>query len=293
MKLGLIISKHTESSAAEGLSDSLGDSFLLIHNRIFSQIRRKALELGYSYSNDLSQDYLAFPMGQLETILKNKFIPYVNNVASLKSLSSRISLDWNHVVDNLKPNYVFHESCHAIARSLSPKTASVQEKITVMLIEESFANACEFLAIADVHDPAHRLFLEVNSYFTIFEDRTHLKNAIDKYGLSVMFKFMHICYLHSNFLNEQLNDSDFKKIVALCDFKISPENKVLKSLAQNAFALNPRFRYATTEMYLRLNDINTPINQALKFDYIKLISENISLRNFINQLTHIVESNHV
>ncbi|WP_148284973.1 hypothetical protein [Pseudobdellovibrio exovorus] len=239
-------------------------------------------------------------MGQLEEILVKKSIPYVDNVTPLEELNARTSsqLDWDHVVDNLRPNYVFHESCHAIARSLAtrPISSSIDEakiQITQMLIEESFANTCEFFAIAEAHEVIHRTFLEMNSYFTVFEDRTHLKKAIQKHGARPLFHFMLLCYLHSNFLNEQIGENDFKRFYSLSHLEPDKsDHKALKVLSENAFALNPRFRYTTTEMYLHLNGIHTTVTQALGFDYIKLIETHEGLKQNLQQLSHLIGDNY-
>lgn len=294
MKLVTLLNKHAEHSLPGELPQILGDSFLLQHNKVYRQVRRQTLDLGFSFSDQFHPDYIAFPMGQLENILSEKVIPFVNNVEVLKSLNQRssASLEWDHVVDNLKPNYVFHESCHAIARSVTIKSTNLNEHLAVLLIEESFANTCEFFAIADAQDHTHRLFLEVNSYFTVFEDRTHLKKMIEKNGAVSVFKFMLLCYLHSNFLNERLDDQDFKKILALTKLENAPELKVLKTLAENAFALNPRFRYATTEMYLRLNGLDIRVEDALDFDHFALIESNQNLTHFISELSLLIGAHH-
>lgn len=293
MKLVNLLQKHAEISFPGELKKNLGDGFLLTNNSIYRQIRLKAIDLGFKYSTEVSEDYTAFPMGQLESILQKKVIPYINNVTPLINLNSKTSssLDWDHVIDNLKPNYVFHESCHAVSRSVVSRSNidKFKSRLITTLMEESFANTCEFFAISEAQDQIHRIFLEVNSYFTIFEDRTLLKKMIEQNGKSALFKFMLLCYLHSNFLNENLEDKDFKKIIELTQLEIKAEIKALKSLAKNAFALNPRFRYTTTEMYLRLNGISQPVEEAVDFDYLQLIKEDKNLNQFIAELSLFVE----
>lgn len=292
MRLANLLQKHSEISFPGDLKKNLGDGFLLTNNSIYRQIRLKAVDLGFKYSTEVSEDYLAFPMGQLENILQQKVIPYVNNVTPLINLNSKTSssLDWDHVIDNLKPNYVFHESCHAVSRSVVSRSNidKFKSRLTTTLIEESFANTCEFFAISEAQDQMHRIFLEVNSYFTIFEDRTLLKKMIEQNGKSALFKFMLLCYLHSNFLNENLEDKDFKKIIELAQLEIKTEIKAIKSLAKNAFALNPRFRYTTTEMYLRLNEMSQSVEEAVDFDYLQLIKEDKNLNHFIAELSLLV-----
>lgn len=276
MKLTSLLQKHFDTQQA-GLSNNLGDGYLVTNNSVYRTIRKKSQELKFTFTDKPNPEYIALPMSQLENILSSKAIPYSNNVDVLKKLNEKIpgQIEWDHVVDNIKPNYVFHESCHVVARHLVEQlklkdTSDIKTKITVMLLEESFANTCEFMATADASDETHRLFLEVNSYFTVFDDRTHLKNAMRDLGFSVVFKFMLMSYLHSNFLNEKLSEKT--------------PNKTLKSLGKNAFALNPRFRFTTTELYLRLHGIKQPVTEALKFDYLAVIEHNPSLQNLIQTM---------
>lgn len=294
MKLSTLLSQHSVNSGPGDIRGNMGDSYLLNSNKIYRQIRQKILDLGYSFSDDPNSDYLALPMAQLESVLKSKKIPYVNNVRPLIKLNeqTRSTLDWDHVVDNIKPNYILHESCHAIARHYSFSSNDLQTRALLTLIEESFANTCEFLAMADAQDPTHLLFLEINSYFTVFEDRTHLKKAIDKYGLIPIFKFMLLSYLHSNFLNDEMDDYTFKKVLELSHFSNNPEAKILKSLGENAFLLNPRFRYTTTEMYLRLQGISTPVTEVLNFDYLNPIITNKNISDLIHQLALLIGPEH-
>lgn len=289
MNLSSVLLQHTESPAPQQLAKNLGDGFLLQHNRTFREVREKTLALGFSYSDRPEQDYLSFPMGQLENLLKRKLLPYLDNVTPLQNLMLRTAapIEWDHVVDNLRPNYVFHESCHAIARSFSAETPSLQFKITAMLLEESFANTCEFFAIADAQSSIHRLFLEMNSYFVAFENRTHLNNAIEKNGRDCVFQFMLLCYLHSQFLHDSFNEGELKKIFDLCDLKNTSEVKTLKALGKNVFLLNPRFRSTTTEMYLRLNGIHDPIQKALNFSGINLIAQDSALKTYLQKLASV------
>lgn len=287
MKLSNLLQKHQEITDPRALSKCLGDGYLNQRNRIFRAIREETISLGYTYSDRQNDEYLAFPMGQLENILTTKTIPFTNNVDALVALNQKTNsqLEWDHIVDNLKPNYVFHESCHAIARSKSPTNLDFQSRLTTILLEESFANACEYFAIVDAQDHLHKAFLEVNSYFVAFEDRSNLKKIMDTTSPHEIFKFMLLAYMHSNFLNERFDDQSFKSILDFVDFKKKPDEKSLKTLAKIVFALNPRFRYTTTEMYLRLNGISEAVENAVNFDYLKVISNSHSIHQFLNQLS--------
>lgn len=288
MKLTALLQKH-EATKASGLNLSLGDGYLVANNSTYGTVRKKVQTFDFKFSSTPTPEYLAFPMSQLENLLSSKTIYFQNNSDILTSLDKKIpqQIEWGHVGDNLKPNYVFHESCHAIARSISSRlglaaSTDKKTKLVTMLLEESFANTCEFMAILDAQDTTHKTFLEVNSFFTKFDDRTHLKNLVQEVGYKAVFKFMIFAYLHSNFLNEYFTPEQFSRVN-----KLTFEHKALKNLSKNAFELNPGFRFNTTEFYLRLNGINENVLDALEFDYLTIIEQNPTFKKLIDELTEI------
>lgn len=288
MKLTALLQKH-ENSCTQGLQFSLGDGYLVANNSVYGAVRKQVQKFDFKFSSSPTLEYLAFPMSQLENLLASKTIYFQNNSDILFQMDQKIpqQIDWDHIGGNLKANYVFHESCHAIARSISTRlglsTAKDQKtKLVAMLLEESFANTCEFMAIMDAHDATHKTFLEVNSFFTKFDDRTHLKNLVQEVGLKNVFKFMLLAYLHSNFLNEHFTQAQWARLT-----KLSFDHKALKNLSKNAFELNPGFRFNTTELYLRLNGINENVLDALEFDYFAVIEQNPNFFKLIDELTEI------
>lgn len=289
MKLSMILQKH-ESTKASGLLLSLGDGYLMSHNSVFAAIRKKAQELNFEFSSQPNDEYLAFPMSQLENLMNDKILYFQNNSDILLKIDRKSpqKIEWDHIGGNLKANYVFHESCHAIARQLSiqnglNKFTDQKTKLVTMLLEESFANACEFMAILDADDATHKTFLEVNSFFTRFDDRTHLKNLVSEVGYKPVFKFMIFAYLHSNFLNDHFSVQALVRVT-----KLTFDHKALKNLSKNAFELSPGFRFNTTELYLRLNGINEKVLDALDFDYLTLIEQNPLFIKLIDELTEII-----
>jgi len=290
MKISIILKNHLDSTTPHSVSDNLGDGYLLKNNPIYKLIRHRVLALGFTFTNRPDSDYLTFPMGQLEHILESKQIPYLDNVHSLEKINTqtKANIDWVHVVDNLKPNYLFHESSHAVARAQRPDTPkSLQEIITMTLIEESFANTCEFLALAYAQDSIHKCYLEMNSFCTLFEARSMLNKLIQTHGLESIFKLMILCYLHSNFLFEKMSEKNLNLIIDICGFKNNIDLKAFKNLAHYAFELNPNFRYTTAEMYLRLNAIYDPVEQVLDFDFMQTFKSSTILQKYMLNLSSI------
>ena len=294
MKLDRLLTLDEQSQTKDSLRSALGDSYLCAHSRLFSAVRNEVIRSGARFTDRPSSEFLAFPLGELENIVTQKTFPYVDNVTAMSSLNNSAAgaLLWDHVADNLRPNYVFHESCHLIARSRQKPSeiSTLNGKLTTLLLEESFANTAEFFLIADADEPVHRIFLELNSYFTVFEDRTNLKKAIALYGIRPLFRFMHLSYLHANFLNENLTDPTLKTIIEISGFASAPELRVLRSLSENVFALNPRFRYATAEMHLRTHGHTLSVYDALEFDYLNELNKTSALIEQFDKLSDLMES---
>jgi len=299
MKIKNILTQHSSVTFEGALMKNLGDSYLLKHNEIFRKVRKAALAYGFQFTSSPSLEYTSLPLSQLETLLAEKRIPYQNNVDVLEQIERKVSnqIEWDHVVDGLKKNHIFHESCHAIARTCSRQISGIEKareeqqfKITLMVLEESFANTCEFLAVCDVHDALHRIFFELNSYICIFEVKTLLKNAITELGFEGFFKFILLSYVHANFLNEKIQDDHFRRVVLLAFGKQldAAQSKTLRSLGKNAFLLNPRFRYVTTGFYLRMNDIPQSVELALSFDQLEVIENSLLLKELLQNLTNIL-----
>ena len=293
MKISTILKHHLDATTSNSVADNLGDGYLLQNNPIYKLIRRHTLDLGFSFTNTPDSDYLTFPMGQLEVILQKKQIPYLDNVHPLQKINTQTksNIEWKHVIDNLKPNYLFHESSHAVARSLRPiKINSLNETITITLLEESFANTCEFLALAYAQESIHKCYLEMNSFCTLFEARSALNKLMQTHGLQNIFKFMILCYLHSNFLFEKLTDKNLNTLLDLCSLKSNIDLKSFKNLAYYAFELNPNFRYTTAEMYLQMNGIYDPVEQVLNFDFVQTFKSSTILQKYMLDLNSLFSS---
>ena len=298
MKLKTILEHNDQNSHPQQIPNNLGDGYLVKNNCLFHAVRKIVSDAGFTFSNDSNPDYVVFGMSQLENILKSKTIPYVDNVTILRKLENKITsqIAWQHLENNLRPNHIFHESCHGLARSISENLKlrsefnNHQEILTLItLIEESFANTCEFMAIAQAKDSVHKLFLQMNSYYTDFESVTTLSKTIEVHSAKPVFQLMLFSYLHSNFLAEKISDLHFQQILQIAFGNLAPKDqqqiKILRSLSKKAFDLNPAFRYTTTEFYLRMNGVVQPLEKALDYDFMDLIQKNVKIQNFMNQLT--------
>ena len=289
LKLTRLIEAHHSFRSDLSVEKNLGDSYLLEKNRLYFRIRKGALENGFRFSNKVNEAYSALPLSQLENILKTRTIPYIDNISVLESLPQKSEISWDDIYDNLKKNYLFHESCHAFARSLFKQLLThPEERILQILLEESFANTCELVAVTEAEDSIHRIFYESNSYTYLFHERTHLKKAIAEMGEIPVFKFLLLSYLQANFLKQELDSKNLERTIKLAFEKTLPDPqqvKTLKYLAKITFTLDHRFREITTGLHLRLCGFQKPLNQLLSFDFLELFERKNYFCDFITTLT--------
>lgn len=300
MKISRLLEIQQEKKSLTSLEKNFGDSFLVQHNRIYKIIRQKTLEAGFSYSDEFNPFYLALPLSQLEQVLKVKKIPYFDNVSILQEIEKKIPrlTIWDEVVDNLKKNYLFHESCHAVARTTSQKFFKTNDnsstQIVRQMIEESFANSCELIGLVDAEDAAHRIFYEANSYIFVYDMKPHLKNLVQEHGFDFVMQFIIFCYLYSNFLFDSINDQSLNRILKLLlpdpnDLMTLKKNaaslKKLRAASRIAFELNPRFRQVTTGFYLKWAGLNPQQKDLTQFDFMQLIESDQRMLKLIQSLS--------
>ena len=293
MKINKLLELHF--SETSGLEKSLGDSYLLKKNRIFKNIRTAALNACFSYTSKNNEDYLALSLSQLENILATKTIPYFDNITALTNLEKQHPqvASWNDIYENLRRNFHFHESCHAVARTLQTNEfKNLNDEILLRLIEESYANTCEMLAIIDCDKTAECIFFEVNSYTALFELKDLVQYLANSLGLEKLFTLVLMTYLHSNHLHNSLKDSLFKEIVQASGANdiIDREPKIqknLKDLLKYCFYLDENFRQVATSFYLRLSTKNqTQINLKEK-KYFSEFTKNNEYLKFVKKLSQI------
>lgn len=265
---------------------------MLEHNPIYRAIRLQTLKDGFQYQISTDTDYLALPLSQLENMLKQKKIFYSDNVSTLLKIESHIpqSTVWDEVYDNLKRNFVFHESCHAVARTRFVEvfgSLSGDQRLIQALIEESFANTCELLGISFVEDVTHEIFYEFNSYIFIYEVKPLIAELQNKIGFEKLFKMVWLTYLHSNFLFNRLDDKNYKRLVAYLQWSVGVEpdvTKKLKSLLRVAFELNPRFKEVTTAFYLRYAGLVNGRTHINEVDFMKALESDSRYQDYFNMI---------
>lgn len=125
-------------------------------------------------------------------------------VARLIARHPRHALSTSILLDELKVNHTFHESCHAVAHSslsaspaaLLPLSDSAAGRfVWQAVIEDAFANTLERLAGHFLHSSAHRVFDRLNTY--IGNDAVPagiIDNALDSHAPSAVFRTLFLSF---------------------------------------------------------------------------------------------------
>lgn len=294
MKISKLLEEHLRANHPSGISHNLGDSYLCQQNKIYRNIRETALKQGCKYScepSSANQAYQALPLSQLNAILESKTIPYLDNVSVIKQLEAQIPgvTQWDDISDNLRKNFLFHESCHAVARALSIGLKT-EDRVLNMLLEESFANTCELLAVMDANELAHRVFYDRNSYTALFEEKTNLKNLQKEIGEEIFTKLIFFGYLHSNYSFSNMDENHLNRVLKLVTQQMFSlkQIKTIKAILKICFTLDSRFKEVTTRFYMRLNAINIDYNKLCDLDYFESFEKHKKYNEYVKDLVFVI-----
>ncbi len=281
MQLKKILEIHEQTTTPNSIPDSFGDGYLLKNNLVYSNIRTKAIQLGYKFSSTQFAAYEALTLAQIGKVIEQKIIPYVASIAPLNEIlsQSKYEFRWDEIPD-LKLNPLFHETAHVVARSCTNSLKSndaENRKALSLLLEESFANACEAYASLLRTDDAHRIFYSVNSFFDVDLDSDifkNLKNAHELLGAEKLFTLLILSYLHANFLWDNFSKPTLDRILKITLKEESLNEDALEIIwsgLECAFLLNDSFRTKTNDFYFRFLGLSKPIDQLLDFDHLDLL----------------------
>ena len=290
MKLIKLLELHHSQVTPQSIPENFGDGFLCQYNKIYSALRSQAVSLGYSFSEDNNLHAMVLPFAHLEQIFSTKKIPMMNNVSVFDSLDKNLlkEIEWFDVEMGYKRNYLFHESCHVVARDLLQKVP-LENRILSLLFEESFANTTELFALAEADSKAHQIFFSANAYTVAFEDSDRLNQIIKKFGFEKCFQFTTLAYLHSNLLHPTYTDKDFKAVSKFIFKKelTQPEAQQIGFLAEMAFSLDEGFKYATRGLHFKLNNYSESDFNQLKKSYLSTVLNFADTANLLDSFTKV------
>ncbi len=290
MKLIKLLELHNAHSTPYAVPHNFGDGFLCQNNKIYAIIRDHSLKLGYTYSEENNLHAMVLPFAHLEQIFATHKIPMMNNVSVFEALGlkSLKEIEWQEIEMGYKRNYLFHESCHVVARDILQKS-NIENKILSLLLEESFANVSELFAMTLADQEAHQIFFSANSYTIAFEDADRINQIIKKFGFEKCFQFTLLAYLHSNFLYPTYTDKDFKALTKFIFKKelTQPEAQQIGFLAEMAFSLDEGFKYATRGLHFKLNDYSEADFNHLKKSYLSQLIASTNMTNLLDSLAKV------
>jgi hypothetical protein len=290
LKLIKLLDLHKACLPVHAVSHNFGDGFLCQNNKVYAAIRDRTLKLGFTYSEENNLHAMVLPFAYLEQIFKTQKIPMMNNVSVFEALGSKAlqEIEWQEVEMGYKRNYLFHESCHVVARDILQKM-NIDNKILSLLLEESFANVSELFAMTLADQEAHQIFFSANSYTIAFEDADRLNQIVKKFGFDKCFQFTLLAYLHSNLLHPTYTDKDFKALTKFIFKKelTQPEAQQIGFLAEMAFSLDEGFKYATRGLHFKLNDYSEADFNQLKKSYLSQLIASPNTSNVLDSLSKV------
>ncbi len=302
MKLKRFLQLNQKFSPKNTLKQNLGDGFLITHNPVFNRIRKVALKEGFRFSSDRFHDFSVLPLTQLPAILAKKIVPYHDNVSPLLAIEAQMPNSYDLAeVPPLLSNYVMHESAHGIARSLRNRLVGKNLKkqdalVLAILLEESFANACESLANLFSDSPLHNEFLFRNCY--MIEDeatRKVLRTSRDIVGVVPTFKLLVLSFLHANYLRERLSGEDLIRTLRLALKDRMPERQlnqrqlgVLKRVVETGLDLDPEFTRNTNAFCLRLMGVKGKFPACLAGDFLGQLESNAKFQKLLEAFSEVI-----
>ena len=263
----LWIDEQFAVGCALGISDSLGDRYLLELNPIFSRLRKLVNSCGARFSSEATaswNDYQNAPLFCLDELLSSGTIPYVTNARTLRRITAitpSVEVSATTLLTLLKKNVILHESAHLCSyRTLKAyfgPCSSKEDFVERALLGESFANMIEQLTTVYADHDMHRLFLSFNSYISRTKaDVEILRTSILIVGIQDVMRLGLIVYLYLNSHNTTINADFIHKTLrfTLGHYKLTcAEHTVLEILVDRVFHLNYAFRSETNPLFFSLH----------------------------------------
>jgi hypothetical protein len=293
-----VLDSHFNSIQEGALEKNLGDGFLLKKNGLYRAIRQEAQRIGIGYTLDDFCDYHAYPMLALPEILVQKKVPYFDNVTSLVRLELKNPGAFRMgEIPMRKANYVFHESCHLIAENrMSPLIGTFgakpeQNRAFVLLLGESFANACEALGNMFIESDMQSYLYAHNSYIHLAEETVDLQRfALKELGSERLFKFVFFSYVCSNFLLSEITADHLAPMLLICGSETNQSSEAkekLLKLFNISTKLSLQFRTLTNSFFFKAYGLGTDHEELLQFSFLKIFAKNESAIRVVDGLARL------
>ncbi len=305
IKLSELLSLHQSCLPRAGLAKCLGDGYLYQNNHLFRSVRDEFLKLGYSLTTDDFCHYAVLPYASLPTILKEKKVPYFDNVTVLQEIEALHPNLFNcEELIKVKSNYTLHEAAHCLAaNNLKDYSAERLSKVSNLhpeskqvfkiILAESFANTVESFANLYNQSSELRLFFEMNSYINHNKKmNSSLLQCCDLLGNQNTFRLMFISYLYSNCLYPELPQKMYSEILGFLIPDAALAKKALDSSSprkvfNHASQLSLDFRVQTTGFFCAYSGYKMPLHQLLKIDIVEILKKTDVVQEFLNSKNNV------
>jgi len=290
--LAELLSLQRESHGPRRLLENLGDGFLYQKNPFFRRVRDAAWARRIRFTLRDPGDYFAFPLVALDTVLLARQVPYRASYSALRAFE-RTRPGFFTLADLRQnrplPNYVLHESAHAVAfdvlfgrpRVVATALADPNKRLHVVL-GEAYAMTCEYFAACAVSGPLHDWLFSINSYRHRTPAKQPVGELIARLGLPLMVWLVLVAFLLNNFFVERfsaralaraLELSPVGKAPALSAFERTRLCRALSAL----MVMNPEFREDTARLFFAMHGYGRNIRRVLGDDPLLLLAADAEL----------------
>ena len=278
-KLSAILAAHRGDHGPGTLRRNLGDAHLFRVNPVFRTIRSFARKNGYSFRSDDSR-YAGGALFSLDRILKEKSIPYFDNVTGLVEIE-RARPDFFRVRDfePIGPRYnaVFHESCHALCHEVinlgDPRALRGRgyEALLRIIVAESIVMATEQLACTYVANDGVSRYL-FNSNFYVKSRRggdANVRVLLRKHGVARGYALLALACLFSWSYVERLDRADLASMLEHARIENTPAARKDAALAYRHFfrPRGPVSRTLLMDFYLLSRGYSRTVGESGYLDF--------------------------
>jgi hypothetical protein len=262
VSLGALLRTHDSAgSVPDAVPASLGDAVLVETNLVYREIRRLVVREGFALTQDFTEDlstYAAIPLLSLQVIFDQRRLPFRDNVSGLRvlhRLRGDLALPFEFLQLHLRSNFLLHESAHAAFECATgaPDVRPKDDPGTAAILAfagESFANACELVALNCVDDPELRKVMALSNYFSPQDRRDVLvRRAIEAFGVGKTISLIamtRLAFYHRGAVSR-------REFVDTTWDQLGPPDRAppswLAELCFYDFGKNLRFRQETARIY--------------------------------------------
>ena len=302
MTLAALLDEQRRAHGPRRLLENLGDGFLYLQNPYFRRIRDAAAARKIGFTLQDPGDYFAFPLVALDSVLRARKVPYRANYSALCAFE-RARPGFFTLADlrrnRPQPNYVLHESAHAIAfhellgrpREVSVALSDPQNLVRVVL-GEAYAMTCEYFAACAVSGVLHAWFFSINSYRHRTPAKKRVGELMSELGPELLVWLILCGFLANNFFIERLSARALDRALELSPVAVprisSVKRKALCRAISELMVMSPEFREDTARLFFAMHGYSRAIRRVLSADPLALIAAENTLERPLRVLVTIL-----